>query len=333
MPSAAYGAGGISTNTAGWMIKTALEHAAPVLILQKYCKVFPLPKNSTKTINMRRPNSFPLVTTPLTEGVAPSAEALSYTPIDMTLQQYGRVFELTDQVEDMAKEPVLEDMSIMGGEAFALTYEMLTFYAARGGTQVVFNNGTARNQVNTAITAASLRNAVRTLKRNKARFIGKKMGGSPNFKTEPVGEAYYAFCHTDVEADLRQNLGSAFVPVELYGAGMGAEPYEIGKFENVRFICTPEFGPWVDAGGAKGVMKSTGGTSADVYPMLIMGREAVGCVALKGANALTPYVLQPGQARGGDPLGQKGSVGFKGYHVAGILNDAWIVRIEVATVA
>ncbi|KAF0813569.1 hypothetical protein IGB42_01920 [Andreprevotia sp. IGB-42] len=325
--------GSIGTSTAGWMLKTALEHAAPYLVIQNYTKSLALAKNSTKTMNCRRPNLFPLVTTPLTEGVAPSAEAFSYTPVDIPLVQFGRVAELTDVVQDMAKEPALKEMSEILGEAMANTYEAVTYNTAKGGTSVFYANGGARNVVNTQITATLLRNATRLLRRNKARFIGQRLAASPNYATQPVGEAFFAFGHTDIDADLRAVLGSAFLPVEAYGASMKAEPYEVGKFENIRFILSPEFTPWTDAGGAKGSMKSTGGTSADVYPLVILGKDALATVALKGANAMTPYVLQPGEARGGDPIGQKGTVGFKSYFAAAILNDAWLTRIELAVSA
>jgi len=302
-------------------------------VIQKYTKSLQLPKNSTKTMNCRRPNLFPLVTTPLTEGVVPTTEAISYTPVDIPLSQYGRVAGLTDVVADMAKEPVLQEMSEILGEAMSNTYEAVTFGASKGGTSVFYANGAARNAVNTQISAALLRNATRLLRRNKASFIGRRLDSSPNYATQPVGEAFYAFGHTDIDADLRSVLGDAFVPVEKYGASMKAEPYEVGKFENIRFILSPEFTPWADAGGTKGAMKSTTGTNADVYPLIVLGKDSVATAALKGPNAMTPYVLNPGEARGGDPLGQNGSVGFKGYFAAAILNDAWLTRLEIAVSA
>ena len=41
-------------------------------------------------------------------------------------------------------------------------------------------------------------------------------------------------------------------------------------------------------------------------------------------------VLNPNVPRGGDPLGQRGSAGWKASHAAVILNDAWMHRLEVA---
>jgi len=77
-------------------------------------------------------------------------------------------------------------------------------------------------------------------------------------------------------------------------------------------------------------MVSTTGTNADVYPVVYIAKESYGLVPLKGKNAVTPKVLNPDTPRGGDPLGQRGSVGWKTYFVAKVLNEAWLARLEVA---
>jgi N4-gp56 family major capsid protein len=53
-------------------------------------------------------------------------------------------------------------------------------------------------------------------------------------------------------------------------------------------------------------------------------------VPLKGKKAVTPMVLNPNKPRGGDNLGQRGSVGWKTYSNTVILNDAWMARLEAA---
>jgi N4-gp56 family major capsid protein len=79
-------------------------------------------------------------------------------------------------------------------------------------------------------------------------------------------------------------------------------------------------------------MLSTTGTSADVYPVLFLGRDAYGIVALKGMFALTPMVVNP-KPSDSDPLAQRGHVSWKSMQTAVILQDAWMVRLEVAAVA
>jgi N4-gp56 family major capsid protein len=71
------------------------------------------------------------------------------------------------------------------------------------------------------------------------------------------------------------------------------------------------------------------GAKANVYPIIFLARDAYGIVAFKGANAMTPMVVNP-HASDSDPLAQRGHVGWKGYSATIILNDFWMARCEVA---
>jgi N4-gp56 family major capsid protein len=77
-------------------------------------------------------------------------------------------------------------------------------------------------------------------------------------------------------------------------------------------------------------MVSTSGSVADVYQLVILAKDALGSVALKGADAVHPMVLNPNTPRGGDPMGQLGSVAWKTWFAAVRLNESWLARIECA---
>lgn len=329
MPTTKYG--DISQRTAAWASNQMLAHAEPIIVCQKFAQTKPIPKNTAEGAKFRRPVPFAAATTALTEGVAPTAQAMSYVDVPVTLAQYGAVVEITDKVADLAEDPVLKDASMLCGEQAGETLEVLTWNVLRAGTNVFYGNGTARNQVNTAISLTKLQAAVRFLKAQRAKMVTEMLSGSTSYKTEPVAPAYIAMGHTDLEADIRALAG--FVPTELYGQSMKALPYEIGKVQNIRFVLTPVFTGFADAGGAKGTMLSTTGTNADVYPLVIVAKDFYGVTALKGANAMTPMVLAPNTPRGGDPLGQKGTVGWKTYFAALRLNEAWGCRLEVGATA
>ena len=76
-------------------------------------------------------------------------------------------------------------------------------------------------------------------------------------------------------------------------------------------------------------MVSTGGSNADVYPIVMIAKESYGLVPLRGAGAIQPTVLNPGTPSKSDPLGQRGYVGWKTWFVCVVLNQAWMVRMEV----
>lgn len=183
--------------------------------------------------------------------------------------------------------------------------------------------------MNTTITTAVQRKAVRTLKRQNARPITSIVRSTAAFGTENVTPGFVGLCHPDLEGDIRSMTG--FVPAEKYGS-LSPWENEIGKVDDVRYVTSSIFESFPDAGGAKGTMLSTGGTSADVYPVLYLGRDAYGLIALKGQYAVTPMVVNP-KPSDSDPLAQRGSVSWKAYQTAVILNDAWMVRAECAATA
>ena len=49
---------------------------------------------------------------------------------------------------------------------------------------------------------------------------------------------------------------------------------------------------------------------SDVYPILIFAKDAFGMVPLKGKSSMTPMVVNP-KPTSGDPLAQRGTVGWK----------------------
>jgi N4-gp56 family major capsid protein len=160
----------------------------------------------------------------------------------------------------------------------------------------------------------------------KAERITQVLSGSPNYGTSPIQAAFIAVASTDIDADLRNLAG--FVPVAEYGSRKPMSEHECGSVEGVRYILTPQISPWADAGASTSTMVSTSGSNADVYPILYFGKEAFGCVPLKGKESVTPIVINPNNPSAADPLGQRGYVGWKTYYTCVILNESWMARLE-----
>ena len=228
----------------------------------------------------------------------------------------------------MSEDPVIRDASLLAGEQAGQTLEHVLYGTLKGGTNAYFANGSARNEVNSAITLGLQRKITRSLKSQKATKITRILDGSMHYNTKPVEAAFVAFAHTDLESDIRAMAG--FLPVAEYGSRQPLCPEEIGSVEDVRYILSPELTAFEDAGGAKGAMISTTGTSADVYPVIYVGKDAYGCTALKGMDSITPTVINPGNPSKSDPLGQRGFVGWKTWFAGVRLNETWMVRAEVS---
>ena len=306
-----------------------LKHAEHPIVFNKLGQIERVPKNKGQNIKWRRWVPFDPITTPLTEGVTPSSQKLAVVDVSATLGQYGNWSEITDVIQDTHEDPILQGMMQIHGQQASESFETLTYLTLRAGTNVVYANGSARNAVNTKVSLGKVRSAVRTLNKNKCRKKSTILAPSVNYKTQAIEAAYVAVCHTDLEPDIRDLPG--FVPVSQYGSRQTICPQEFGSVENVRFITTTIASPFADAGGLDGdAVLSTTGTNADVYPVLIFGEDAYGTVALKGKDSAEILVRNPGKPENGNELGQRGSVGWKGWHVAARLNEAWLVRLEVA---
>ena len=319
--------GSINQRTAAWAATEMLSHAEPVIVLNKFGQVKPLPKNKADNIKFRRPIPFAAVSTPLAEGVTPSAQQMNYEDVPVAIDQWGAVVTITDRVHDLAEDPVLADASMLCGEQAGDTVEAVTWGVVRGGTSVFRANGTSRSDINTPINQNKLRAAVRYLMAQRAKRITKMLSGSTEFGTSPIEASYIAFGHTDMDSDIRNLPG--FTPTAEYGSRKPLAPEEIGSVENIRFILSPMLDPFEGDGSADlNGMKAVDDTNVDVYPLVVVGQEAYGTVPLKGAGAITPSVINPDVKSKDDPLGQRGFVGWKAYHAAVRLNESWMTRIE-----
>lgn len=326
--------GDLTPRIGAYAEKEMLSHAEPILVLNKIAHTKEMPRNTGETIKFRRPVPLPVANTPLTEGVTPAATQFRYEDVEASLAQYGAWMELTDKIADLHEDPVGKDMAMMAGEQAAETIEMIQYGAVKAGTNVLYAGGAAnRGAVAGPLTLREQRLAVRNLLANRAKRITSILDGSPKYNTKPIEAAFVAVCHTDVIASVRKMTG--FVPVAEYGNRSPICQEEIGSVEDVRYIASPLFNPFADAGGSAGSdYVSTGGTSADVYPVIFFAKEAFAAIALKGSKAfggaIKPMVRQPGQIDSNDPMGQTGSVAWKTWFVAKILNDNWMLRVEVA---
>jgi len=342
--------GDISPRTAAYAVTQLLKRGMPYLVIEKFGQTYPIPSNSTKVAKFRRyfltgstggaadgnaANAWgiPLALAPLAEGVTPAGRSLTNQDYTVTLAQYGDFATITDVIMDTHEDRVLQQMTEVLGEQAAQTIEAIRFNVLKAGTNVFWSNGGVRTSVNTPISLDLQRQVTTGLNRQNAKFITQIVKSTPDFRTEPIEAAYIGLVHPDLETDIRKMSG--FIPTKQYGTVTPWEN-EIGAVERVRYLSSTVFLPFTDVGGTKAgsgvTMRSTTGTLSDVYPILYVGRDAYGIVPLKGKDSLTPMVVNPKPAPG-DPLAQRGTVGWKAYQAAVILNDAWMARAEVAATA
>lgn len=265
------------------------------------------------------------------EGVTPTADTLTATDVTATLDQYSCLYAVTDKTADLYEDDVPAEMKKQTGERMGLVREMVRYGALKGMTNLFYGGtGTTKATVNGTISLNLLRKVTRSLKANHADMVTSILAPSPNFATAPVEAAYLVFCSSDMEPAIRDLPG--FKHVAEYGQRKTVHELEIGSAESFRFVLSTELAP--DAGGGAAV-GSTGleytTANIDIYPMIVVGENAWGQLALRGSDSLDVTWIAPGQKDKNDPLGQRGFVGAKFYMTAKVLNDGWGALVWVGT--
>ncbi len=338
--------GDLSKNDAFTIQKKMLPIAKRLLTFAKFAQKETKPQKQGLEIRHRRYERFPIVDTPIAEGVTPDFSSLEHTTLMHTLKQYGSYVNTTDVQLAAAADPVLKIISERQATQAGETIDFLSYKVFRAGTQVKYvgTSASARSDVDFHIgnkapslgspgantpTLGAIQTAIRALENNDAGKLKAKLKASVGVATEPIRESYVAICHPDLRQDIQALPG--FVSVENYSSQGDAIEGEIGGVEGVRFITTTQAVPFKDAGDTNGVANcvSTSGTNADVYPVLIFAEDAIGCATLGGMDSLRSKVVMP-KPGPGDPLGQRGTVAWDTFYSCIILQDLWMYRLEVA---
>ena len=342
--------GSITPTQAAHSVRTLLERAVPVMVLEHSGtgQLKPLPANSTKTLNFRRHRltavankvgangevltAGALSAFALSEGTTPTPLAVTMQNIDVTLNQYGAVVGITDVVEDTHIDDVLTEYMGILGENAGQVIEAMRWLGIVGDVSVnTYLAGAVGSEALIAepLSAAELRAAVRSIRANHGRTITKVVKSDVKYGTQSIEPAFVAITHSDMEGTLRKQLGANFTPVAKYGSNMTPMQGEFGAFENVRFVTSSLLGKRANAGGLAAThtnLHSDNGTNVNLYDMLVFGADAWAGVALKGEYAVTPTMVRA-QASDSDPLAQRSKAGYKTMQSVKVLQPAHIKKI------
>lgn len=318
-----------------------LRMAEPVEVLSLGCSMKPFPKNKGDNITYRRVipkggattnqntiNRWSITAAAhlVTEGVTPSAEALSYQDVSATIQQYACLYSYTDKVALLHEDDIPADQKKQTALRMGLVREMLRFGEMKASTMVQYSGGTSRATVDEALTNTQLALMARTLLANHGMPKTSILAPGPAYDTSAIEAAFVVFCHTDCEYDIRRL--EDFVPVAKYANRKPINENELGSVGRFRFIISPELASYADSGAAIGTtgLYSTTGSNIDVYPVLVCAEDAVFDIALNTNFDVTH--IPAGTKTKEDPFGQRGYVGAIFWSVAKIVNNGWIGVIE-----
>jgi len=302
-----------------------LERAKPLLVYNMFGQQRPLPQGSSKVIRFRRYAALDQASS-LDEGTKPDPHRLAVSDITATVVQYGAYVELSDVVQMVIEDKILNEAIELLADQMAETLDGLTSTVLKAGSNVVHTNGTLRTDLASKITSTSIEKAIRILRRNNASPFTEIVKASTGVGTMPIRPAFWGFIHPDIIKDLEALQD--FIPVERYASQGPVHEGEVGAYKNIRFISTT-MAPVAAAGGAAydGTYMSELEANNDVYQIIIVAKNAYGITELE-RGSVSSIVKTPGPQDTSNPLDQWSTVGWKAWHVAKILNDAWMVRIE-----
>ncbi len=322
-----------------------IGHAMFTETLTGACQKMTMPKNKSENLIVRSwvpyggtvasPNIFSVTSAShiVQEGVTPAADTIVARDVTFTLNQYMCLYAFTDKQYDLYEDDVAEAMKEQTGERMGLVRELAIYGGMKACTNKFYSGAAASatddSTTDGKITEKFMQRITRSLNKNHAKKLRPMIAPSVAYGTSAVEASYVAYCHTDCEQDIRALPG--FIETPNYGKRSVIHEMELGSWKDIRFVVSADMAPATDSGAAVAGLGlfSTTGTYADIYPVIVMAKDAFASVSLRGREAIEPIWI-PITASKSDPGGQRGYVGAKFWHTSGPLNNGWMAVGYVA---
>ena len=305
----------LTAENAEYYERVMLERYLEEITFSKFGKKKSIPKNSGALISFRRlelldtdPTNFTI-----TEATTPDGQNVVINKVSATVAQYGAWSKVSDYLNLAGLDPVLTEIAEMFGEHAGRVNDNVVRDVVSAGTNVVYAAGRVSRVTVAAgdtITYADTLLIRETLRINKA----------PKIKLSDGTMGYLAFIHPTIASTLMQL--TQWLDVNKFQTPGMIKDAVMGKLGGILFLETSECIIYT-AGGAAGI---------DVYAMVVIGRNAFGIPDIGGSMSPEIIVKQPNgnDTDTSNPMNLYGTVAWKSLFVSLILNQAGIVRYEVA---
>lgn len=306
----------------------------------------------TATLKWRRHEQATPTTSAISEistasyGQGRSSITATLTDVTALAAKYGQFYILTEEVNVLDPSGTGNDLAAVLGESAGRSLNQLMRNKMEGSATLAYAaNVASLAAVHAAVTTGDLNYAINVLTRNSARTFTAMTAGSGNIGTAPILPAYWGLCHPDVAYDVAGLTG--FNSVEKYGQQTATVPGEFGTYSRagraVRFVMSEDAAVTANAGAALSAadLRSTGGSSADTYSIVIYGQDAFGSVGL--GDRFSDGVYRAGDNTGGwqiitksakdggaaDPFEEINTIAWKAWFGAAVLNANWSRSLQV----
>jgi N4-gp56 family major capsid protein len=264
-----------------FVVKTLLENGDSTVCLNNGLDSVTMQKNNGHTALFTR-FEIPAVDTNFApEGQSKVPRQLVQTPYQVRIREYQEAFEVSRQAYELNPLMVVDAAKENLGPLIARTRERVRWNVVKAATNVLLDSSahSMRSEVNSPVSTGRLRRLARFLRDNRGKYFTEMVSASTKIATEAVEPAFFAYCSTSLDSDLR-NLPGFKVPSN-YSDSNKKQMYEVGVFEDIRFFASPDFEAYEGLGGASSTMITTGGL-CDVYPIVVCAKHYGKQLALQG---------------------------------------------------
>ncbi len=209
-----------------------IDNAEPNLIHDQFAQKHPIPRHGGKTIQFRKYDPLPKLTSALSEGVTPTGQSLNMGVVEATVHQYGGYVEFSDLLLLTAVDNNLVMATKLLGSQAGRTLDTITREVLCGGTNVQYGadavparylltGGNATG--NHYMSVDCIKRAVRSLKNQNA---------------EKINGSFACIIHPDCAYDLTNDPNWKYP--HQYADTKELYEGEIGMIEGVRFVESTE---------------------------------------------------------------------------------------------
>jgi len=282
-------------------------------------------------------------------GMGRTPDVVHRTDVTATVSKFGQFFYVNEEVDvfnfNHTTNGIVMTLAISAGRSLNFLHRNTV---EDNATLRFANNEASDGLVEDVVSIGDLDRSINELVTLFTMSFAPMTTGSTNIGTTPHLPSLWGFCHSHVAYDVSKITG--FKSIETYAGQVQTMPGEFGSYglagQSVRFIQTPEASIDVGAGQtASGDVRLTS-SAADLYTIIIKGRDADGAVGLgqqmpdgsfisgegnpgpislivKGRNTSMPSGID-------DPFDEITSMAWKSWYAGTVLNGNWIRGIRVA---
>lgn len=317
------GSGGLTPEYQTYYDKQLLAHAMPLIVTAQFAQKKPFPKNKgATTIRYFRPQIADRTrVSSLTEGVPITTYAeITYTPIDVSLAQYGEASKISDIVSYTDLFSTLDGSTRMMGEDAGVHADFLCVTKIVTGTNAANKRYAGGAATYAALAALSAANGAITIKD----LLGAYTRLTRTKAKKPEGRAYATIISPEQAYDIMND--QKFIDTGTKREGQnGIFNGEIGTWYGNRILVTTE--GWSE-NATEGVYDGTIVAGTSIFTAMVLGREALGAPIMAGQSPFSPSIIVNDKADSGNPLKQFITAGWKAYWATVMLNDLWAVTLR-----